>query len=159
MDNFTLWICLWPSFVAWHSSWRWWREVQMKKEVGKWILKYILSNRLCPYFADFFPAGESCVVIMWEVKLKARSTTISYWFSPWTVLRCRAVPAHVMGLLPVAQQTQSAAAPWQVTGQHPTNFSPNTLFHILGYLAPSLFIAFLFIYFSSVTVFSVFRVF
>lgn len=34
----------------------------------------------------------------------------------------------------------------QVTGQHPTNMSPDTLFHSLGCLSPSLFFAFLFIY-------------
>lgn len=155
-------MCLWPSFVAWHSNWRWWGEAQVKKEVGKWILKYILRNRLHPYFTSccvFVSWGELCSILS-EVKLKARSTTISFYqFSPWAVLRCRAVPAHVLELLPVAHQTQSPAAQRQVTGQHPTNFSPNTLFHSLGCLAPSLFFAFLFIYFSSVPVFSVFRVF
>lgn len=69
------------------------------------------------------------------------------------MLRCRAVPAHVLGLLPGAQQTQLAAAQRKVSGQNPANFSPNTLLHSLGCLAPSLFFAYLFVYFSSQTVF------
>lgn len=154
MNSFALWICFWPSFVAWHSSWRRWGEVQMKKKAGKWILKCILCNRLCPCFAGcctFASWGELCSN---HVRGKDKGWIYHYVllliFSLSTV-RCRAAPVHGLGLLPPAQQTQSSAAQRQVTGQHPTNFSPNTLFHSLSCLAPSLFFAFLFIYFPSVT--------
>lgn len=160
MNSFALWICLWPSFNTWHNSWRWWGEVQREKEEGEWILKYILSNRLYLYFTGCYAFASWGDLCNSHVRGKAKGQIYRYFyeFSPWAVLWCRVVLAHVLGLLTVAQRARSAAAWRQVAEQHPIDISPNTVFHSLSCLFFPL-LCFLFMYFSSVKVVSVLRVF
>lgn len=80
----------------------------MKKKAEKLILRYILSNRLCPCFAGCCTSvswGEPCSN---HVRDKAKGRISHYLllliFSLSSV-RSRAVPAHGLGLLPVAQQS------------------------------------------------------